>query len=123
MEISAQKTKLMASSTKPSERKITARRQELETVKQFKYISEEVSKTEVLARAAQTAATTAKLKPIWRDKNIALKAKLKLLDPQNTGPLHLPACMRAMDLDSTTAKEDPSSGNEMLQKNPWHLLH
>ena len=36
---------------------------------------------EMLARAAaQTAAATAKLRPIWRDKNIALKSKLKLLN-------------------------------------------
>ena len=94
MEISAEKTKLMTSSTKPSERKITVRGQELETVKQFKYlgaiISEEGSKTEVLARAAQTAAATAKLRPIWRDKNIALKSKLKLINPSSPS-----SCMHA----------------------------
>ena len=49
---------------------------------QFKYLgailNEEGSKTEVLARAAQTTATLAKLKPIWRDKNICLKSKLRL---------------------------------------------
>ena len=52
-------------------------------MKQFKYlgaiISEEGSKSEVLARAALTVAATAKLRPIWRDKNITLKSKLKLL--------------------------------------------
>ena len=83
MEISAEKTKLMTNSAAAIKRKITVSGQELETVTQFKYLgailSEEGSKTEVLARAAQTAATLAKLKPIWKDKNICLQSKLKLL--------------------------------------------
>ena len=45
----------------PITRKITVSRQELKTVNQFKYLgailSEEGSKTEVLAREAQTATT------------------------------------------------------------------
>ena len=83
MEISAEKTKLITNSTKPIEKKITVSGQELITVKQFKYrgavLSEEGSKTKVLTRAAQTAAALAKLKPMWRDKNISLSSKLKLL--------------------------------------------
>ncbi|XP_076067639.1 uncharacterized protein LOC143040432 [Oratosquilla oratoria] len=83
MEISAEKTKLMTKSATPIERKITVNEQELETVTQFKYLgaihNEEGSKIEVLARAAQTATTLAKMKPIWRDKNICLQSKLKLL--------------------------------------------
>ncbi|XP_076047495.1 uncharacterized protein LOC143029043 [Oratosquilla oratoria] len=83
MEISAEKTKLMTNSATPIERKITVNGQELETVTQFKYLgaihNEEGSKIEVLARAAQTATALAKLKPIWRDKNICLQSKLKLL--------------------------------------------
>ena len=83
MEISAEKTKLMTNSTQPIQRKITVNGQELETVTQFKYlgaiISQEGSKPEVLARSAQTATALAKLKPLWRDKNITLKCKLKLL--------------------------------------------
>ena len=68
MEIRAEKTKLMTNSMKPIERKITVSGQELETVNQFKYLgtilSEEGSKTQVLARAALTTATLAKLKPM-----------------------------------------------------------
>ncbi|PIK42080.1 endonuclease-reverse transcriptase [Apostichopus japonicus] len=83
MEISAGKTKLMTNSTTPFTRNIVASGQQLETVNQFKYlgaiISEEGSKAEVLARAAQTAAALAKLKPIWNDRNISLRSKLKLL--------------------------------------------
>ena len=83
MEISAEKTKLMTNSTKPIEKKIIVSEQELETVNQFKYLgailSEEGSKIEVLARAAQTAAAPPKQKTMWRDKNISLSTKLKLL--------------------------------------------
>lgn len=83
MEISAVKTKLMTNSGKPLTTKITVNGQELETVSQFKYlgsiITEEGSKTEVISRAAQTSAAMAKLRPIWRDKNIRLRTKLKLM--------------------------------------------
>lgn len=68
MEIRAEKTILMTNSDKQISTKIEARRQEPETVCQFKYlgsiINEEVSKTEVLSRAAQTTAAMSKLKPI-----------------------------------------------------------
>ena len=50
---------------------------------QFKYLgailSEEGSETKVLARATQAAAALAKLKAKWRDINIRLSTKLKLL--------------------------------------------
>ena len=42
-------------------------------------LGEEGSKTKVLVRAAQTTATQAKLKPMWRDKTISLSSMLKLL--------------------------------------------
>ncbi|XP_071850469.1 uncharacterized protein [Apostichopus japonicus] len=65
IEISAGKTKLVANSTTSFTRNIVASGQQLETVNQFTYlgaiISEEGSKAEVLARAAQTAAALAKL--------------------------------------------------------------
>ncbi|PIK35676.1 endonuclease-reverse transcriptase [Apostichopus japonicus] len=83
MEISAVKTKLMTNSTTPFTRNIVVSGQQLDTVIQFKYlgaiINEEGSKAEVLARATQTAAALAKLKPIWNDRNISLRSKLKLL--------------------------------------------
>ena len=65
------------------EARIIVSGQELEEVDHFKYlgaiISEEGSKQEILSRAAQTSTALAKLRPIWQDKNISLKAKLKLL--------------------------------------------
>ena len=73
----------MTNRDEPVKTKITVNGQELETVKQFKYlgaiISQEGSKPEVFARIAQTSAALAKLKPIWRDKNISLTSKIRLL--------------------------------------------
>lgn len=62
---------------------LTYQWQELETVKQFKFlgaiITDEGSKAEIQTRTAQTTAPVAKLKPIWSNKNISLESKLKLL--------------------------------------------
>ena len=62
---------------------ISVQGQKLETVQQFKYlgaiISDEGSKPEILTRAAQTMTALGKLKTIWRDNNITLKYKIKLL--------------------------------------------
>ena len=69
--------------TRPIQTKITQGGQQLKQVTQFKYlgaiISKEGSKLEVLSRVAQTAGALARLKPIWMDKNISLKTKIKLL--------------------------------------------
>ena len=73
----------MTNNTQNIRRQIAVSGQNLETVTQFKYpgaiISQEGSKPEVIARNALTTAALAKLKPLWRDKNISLKCKLKLL--------------------------------------------
>ncbi|KAI8488077.1 hypothetical protein Bbelb_341950 [Branchiostoma belcheri] len=83
MEISAEKTKLMSNNDKPITTKVAVNQEELQTVDQFKYlgsiISKEGSKAEVISRAAQTAAAMARLRPIWRDRNISLKSKVRLL--------------------------------------------
>ena len=56
--------------------------QKLGTVTSFKYlgavVSDDGSKPEVLSRIQATAALT-KLKPIWRDNNISLESKVKLM--------------------------------------------
>ncbi|KAK3881878.1 hypothetical protein Pcinc_013719 [Petrolisthes cinctipes] len=52
-------------------------------VQQFAYleaiISDHGSKPEILARAAQTMTALSKLKPIWKEKNISVKCKVRLL--------------------------------------------
>ena len=83
MEISAEKTKLMTNSAYGILRKIKVKGQKLGKVTSFKYlgaiVSDEGSKPEVLSRFAQAIAALTKLKPIWRDKNIFLGSKVKLM--------------------------------------------
>ena len=59
------------------------RGQKLGTVTSFKYlgavVSDDGSKPEVLSRIAQATAALTKLKPIWRDNNISLGSKVKLM--------------------------------------------
>ena len=82
MEISAGKTKIMTNNG-TLQRDITIQGQKLETVNQFKYfgaiICDDGSRREVLSRAAQTIAALARLKTIWKDKNIRIKHKISLL--------------------------------------------
>ena len=83
MGISAEKTKLMTNSANSIKRKIKVKGQKLlGTVTSFKYlgavVSDNGSKPEVLSRREATAALT-KLKPIWRDNNISLGSKVKLM--------------------------------------------
>ena len=74
MEISAEKTKLMANNTSGINTEIKVNGQKLETVTSFKYlgsvITDEVSKPEILSRIAQTTAALTRLKPVWNDRSI-----------------------------------------------------
>ena len=83
MEISAEKTKLVTYSVNGIQREIKVKRQKLGTVKSFKYlgavVSEGGSKPEILSRIAQATTDLSKLKPIWRDNNISLGSKVKLM--------------------------------------------
>ena len=83
MEISAEKTKLMTNSAYGIQREIKVKGQKLGTVTSFKYlgavVSDDGSKPEVLSRIAQATAALTKLKPIWRDNNISLGSKVKLM--------------------------------------------
>lgn len=57
--------------------------QKLESVNSFKYlgaiVTDEGSKPEILSRIAQATAALAKLKTIWRDRNISLASKIRLM--------------------------------------------
>ena len=82
MEISAEKTKLMANDTSGINTEIKENVQKLETVTSFKYlgsvITGEGSKLEILSRIAQTTAALTRLKPVWNDRSISLSSKIKL---------------------------------------------
>ena len=82
VEISA-KTKLMTNNANGIQREIKVKGQKLGTVTSFKYlgavVSDDGSKPEILSRIAQATAALTKLKPIWRDNNISLGSKVKLM--------------------------------------------
>ena len=83
MEIGPDKTKVMTNNPNDFQREIKIKGQRLEEVGIFTYlgaiISNEGSKPEILSRIAQTTAALSRLKIIWRDKNISLASKVKLM--------------------------------------------
>ena len=83
IETSAEKTKLMTNSVSGIQREIKVKGQKFGTVTSFKYlgtiVSDEDSKPELLSRIAQATAALTKLKPVWRDNNISLGSKVKLI--------------------------------------------
>ena len=83
VEISAEKTNLMTNSANGIQREIKVKGQKLGTVTSIKYlgavVSDDGTKPEVLSRIAQATAALTKLKPIWRDNNISLGSKVKLM--------------------------------------------
>ena len=83
MEIGAGRTGLMTNNANGIQREIKVKGQKLGTVTSFKYlgavVSDDGSKPEVLSRIAQATAALTKLKPIWRDNNISLGSKVKLM--------------------------------------------
>ena len=82
MEIRAEKTKIMTHNG-ALQRDITIQGQKLETVEHLKYlgaiICDEGSRRKVHSRAAQTMAALARLKIIWKDKNIRIKHKIRVM--------------------------------------------
>ena len=82
-EIGPDKTKEMTNNPNGFQKEIKIKGQRLEEVENFKYlgaiISNEDPKTEILSWIAQTTAALSRLKIIWRDKNISLASKVKLM--------------------------------------------
>ena len=79
MDISAEKTKLMTSSTSGIDTELKVSGQKLETVTSFEYlgsvITDEGSKPEILSRIAQTTAALKRLKPVCNDRSILSVAR------------------------------------------------
>ena len=82
-EISVEKTKLMTNSANGIQKEIKVKGQKLGTVTSFEYLGAVVLddgfKPEVFSRTAQATAALSKLKPIWRNNNISLGSKVKLM--------------------------------------------
>ena len=83
MEIGPDKTKVMTNNPNGFQREIKIKGQRLEEMENFKYlgaiISNEGSKPEILSWIAQTTEALSRLKIMWRDKNISLASKVKLM--------------------------------------------
>ena len=114
MEISGEKTKIMTNNINGMTTALHIAGNTLDEVQSFKYlgaiISEEGSKPEVLARIAQATAALSSLKKIWRDRNITLRSKIRLL--------------RSLVISIfRPATSNTSNGDEMLPKTPQHIVH
>ena len=85
MEISAEKTNLMTNNTRGISSDIGIGGQNLKTVQSFKYLgsfkADEGSKQEILSRIAQTVGALSKIRAIWKDKNITLSSKIRMMRP------------------------------------------
>ena len=83
MEIGPDKTKVITNNPNGFQREIKIKGQMLEEVENFTYleaiISNERSNPEILSRISQTTEALFRLKSIWRDKNISLASKVKLM--------------------------------------------
>ena len=83
MEIGPDNTTVMTNNPNCFQREIKIKGQRLEEVENFNYlegiISNEGSKHEILSRIAQTTAALSRQVIIWRDKNIFLVSKVKLM--------------------------------------------
>ena len=83
MEINVGKTKTMTNHPEGIINPIQVKNEKVEEVQKFIYlgatISEDGSKPEIIRRIAQATAILTKLKIIWKDKNINLKLKIRLM--------------------------------------------
>ena len=94
MEISAEKTKLMANNTSSINTEIKVNGQKLQTVANFKYlgsvITDDGSKPEIFSRIAQTTAALTRLKPVWIDKEFF--SRLQGTTDALPCHIHFPVC-------------------------------
>ena len=84
MEISAEKTKVMTNiHVKDLQTQFKVKDSVLEIVNQFIYlgalVTDNGSKKEILSRMAKAQSSLSKLKIIWKDKNISVKSKIRLM--------------------------------------------
>lgn len=84
MQISAEKTKIMTNNSNGIHVEIKIDNDKLKSVSKFKYlgtheVTDEGSKPDIPSRISQTSVALTKLKPILKDKNIALKSKVRLI--------------------------------------------
>ena len=98
--------------------------QKLETVTSFKHlgsiITDEGSKPEILSKIAQTTVALTRLKPVWIDRSISLRAKKRLTGSLITS-ISLYAC-ESWTLTAELQRRNTSHENEVLPQDTTHLI-
>jgi hypothetical protein len=84
MEVSTEKSKIMAIATEKTQPEIKVRGKTLEQVESFKYLGAQITKdgrsdTEIKSRLAMTTSALAKLQPLLNNKSISIRTKIRLL--------------------------------------------
>ena len=79
MEISVEKTKLLANNRSGINKEIKVNRQKLETVTSFKYLGSVVSDEGSKPEIAQTRAALTRQQPDWNDRSISLTSEIGLM--------------------------------------------
>ena len=84
MEVSTEKSKIMAIATEKTQPEIKVRGKTLEQVESFKYLGTQITKdgrsdTEIKSRLAMATAALAKLQPLLNNKSITIRTKIRLL--------------------------------------------
>ena len=114
----------MTNNTSGINTEIKVNGQKLETVTSFKYlgsvITEEGSKPEMLSRTAYTTAALTRLKPVWNDRSIFVRSKIRLMCS-----LVISIFLYACESWTLTAapKKNTSHGNEVLPQSSGQLDH
>ena len=90
----------------------------LDEVQSIKYlgeiISEERSKPELLARIAQSTASLSSLKIAWRDRNITLRSRIRLIRSLVISIF--------LDTHRRPSTQNTCNGDEMLLNTPQHIV-
>ena len=82
MELIAEKTKLITNSANGIQREINVKGQKLGTVttsNSSQQLFQMMAQNQRFSRTVQATAALTKLKPIWRENNISLESKVKLM--------------------------------------------
>ena len=84
MEVSTEKSKIMAIATEKTQPEIKVRGKTLEQVESFKYLGTQITKdgrsdTEIKSRLAMATSALAKLQPLLNNKSISIRTKIRLL--------------------------------------------
>ena len=112
MEISGDKMKLVMKNNNGMTTYGQITENTIEKVQSCKYLGEEGSKSEVLARIAQATTALSTLNIVWRDRSDVFSCDIDI-----------PVCMRNLDTHRQSPTQNTSNGDKMLPKTPQHIVY